>query len=84
MVTDVRRTVLTALAEVAPETEGEVIEPDADLLDVHDLDSMDLLNLVASIEDQLGVRIPERDWPNLRTLASAVEHLEGLLQPRTG
>ena len=74
---NVRAEVLAALADIAPEVAGEQIAPDADLLDEYDLDSMDLLNLVAGIEERLGVSIPEGDYPRLRTLDGAVTYLDG-------
>jgi acyl carrier protein len=75
-VTDtIRTTVVAALAEIAPEIQGATIDGSADLLDEYDLDSMDLLNLVGILHDQLGVDVPERDYPALRTLDGAVAYL---------
>jgi len=72
----IRTTVVAALAEIAPEVQGSTIDGSADLLDEYDLDSMDLLNLVAVLHDRLGVDVPERDYPELRTLDGAVAYLE--------
>lgn len=74
--TDIRGTVLAALAEIAPEIEGRRVDDDTNLLDELDLDSMDLVNLVAVLDDRLGIEIPERDYGELSTLGSAVAYLE--------
>lgn len=76
---DLRARYLAALRDIAPDLPEGYIDPKADLLDEYDLDSMDLLNLVATLSDQLGVDVPERDYPELRTLATAVPYLEGRL-----
>lgn len=73
---DIRTEVLAALADVAPDVTGDQVVGDADLLDEYDLDSMDLLNLVAGLEERLGVTIPEGDYPSLRTLDGAVAYLD--------
>lgn len=74
---DTRTHVLAALAEIAPEIADEPVDPGVDLLEEYDLDSMDLLNLVAALEGRLGVTIPESDYPRLRTLTGAVGYLDG-------
>jgi acyl carrier protein len=72
----IRDHVADALFEVAPELEGTTIDPDADLQDTFDLDSMDFLNFVTGLTERLGTDIPERDYPHLRTLGGAVAYLE--------
>lgn len=73
---DIRAHVVAALVEIAPEIDAGSIDPDADLLDAYDLDSMDLLNLVTALHERLGVDIPEGDYAELRTLRTAVDYLE--------
>jgi acyl carrier protein len=72
---DVRARLGDALAEIAPEVDLDAIPGDADLAESADLDSMDLLNLMAAIDASLGVSIPERDYPQLRTLDGMVDYL---------
>lgn len=76
---DIRAEVLRLLGEVAPELDPTRIEPDVDFRDQLDLDSMDLLNFVISVDEQLGVDIPERDYGQLSTLDAFVEYLAGRL-----
>jgi acyl carrier protein len=75
----IRRAVLDALARVAPEADLDAIEPDVDLREQIDVDSMDLLNLVIGIHERTGVEIPERDYPKLVTLDGCVAYLQARL-----
>ncbi len=70
-----REAVIHALTEVAPEADPNGIDPDTDLADQLDIDSMDFLNVVVAIHDQTGIEIPERDYPKLATLNDAVAYL---------
>lgn len=72
---ELREVVLKALGEVAPETDPASIDPEADLAEQLDIDSIDFLNLIESIHEQTGIEIPERDYPKLTTLADAVAYL---------
>ena len=71
----IRAEVLAALGELAPEVREHELDPQADLLDEFDLDSMDLLNLVTDLSTRLGIDIPDRDQSHMRTLDGAVDYL---------
>jgi len=70
-----REVVISALTEVAPDVDPAAIDPDADLAEQLDIDSMDFLNIIVAIHEQTGIEIPERDYPKLSTLADAVTYL---------
>lgn len=72
---ELRRLVLEVLGEIAPEADADDLDPSADLREELDLDSMDLLNLVTGLEQRLGITVPERDYPRVRSLDGAVEYL---------
>ncbi|TCO72344.1 phosphopantetheine-binding protein [Rhodovulum euryhalinum] len=72
---DIRAAYLVALIDVAPDLSADGIGPDDHLQDDLDLDSMDVLNLVAALHKALGVDIPEADYPQIATLALAVPYL---------
>jgi len=72
---EARAAIVAALAEVAPEIDASAINPGVDLTEQLDLDSMDYLNWLLEIHDRTGVDIPERDYPNLMTVAAATEYL---------
>ena len=77
--TEIRDAVLRALAGIAPEVAGESIPADAPLRDVVDLDSVDFLNFVVALDEQLGVDVPEADYPALATLNGCVTYLAARL-----
>jgi acyl carrier protein len=70
-----REVVIGALTEVAPEIDPGAIDPDTDLTEQVDIDSMDFLNVIVAINEQTGIEIPERDYPKLSTLSNAVAYL---------
>ena len=70
-----REVVIRARTEVAPDVDPGAIDPDADLAEQLDIDSMDFLNIVAAIYEQTGIEVPERDYPKLSTLSDAVRYL---------
>jgi len=49
---------------------------DEDIRDQLDLDSMDFLNVLVAIAEQLRVEIPERDYAKVRTLDALVAYVE--------
>jgi acyl carrier protein len=40
-----------------------------------DIDSMDFLNFVIALHKELGVGLPEKDYPKLATLDGCVDYL---------
>jgi acyl carrier protein len=70
-----REVVIGALTEVAPEIDPGAIDPDTDLTEQVDIDSMDFLNVIVAINEQTGIEIPERNYPQLSTLNNAVAYL---------
>jgi acyl carrier protein len=72
---ELREIVVAALTEVAPYVEPGSIEPDTDLTEQLDIDSMDFLNIIVAIHDRTGMEIPERDYPKLSALNDAVAYL---------
>jgi acyl carrier protein len=72
---EIRSAVLRALGEIAPEADLDALDPDANLRDRLDLDSMDVLNVMIALRDALHVDIPETDYAKLATLNLAVAYL---------
>lgn len=73
------------LASIAPDADLDAVDPDADLREEIELDSMDMLNLVIALHKRLGVDVPEVDVPKLATLGGATDYLASRLpDPPTG
>ena len=70
-----------ALGHIAPDVNGTTIDPRGELTVEADLDSMDFLGLVTYVSERIGHDIPERDYPQLISLASFVTYLGSLTEP---
>ncbi len=76
MTTDeIKDTVLRMLGEIAPEVDLAAIKPDVDFRDQLDLDSMDFLNFVIAVDQELHVEIAEADYPRFSTLDGFVAYI---------
>ena len=76
---EIRQTVLQALSSIVPEADPATIEPDLEFREQLDMDSMDFLNFVIAVDKQLGVEIPEVDYPKMSTLDDCVAYIEARL-----
>ena len=63
------------LTRIAPDIEADDVADDDHIQDDLELDSMDVLNLVTALHERTGIDIPEADYPQIATLALAVEYL---------
>jgi acyl carrier protein len=71
----IKALVLSEIRKIAPEAELDQVDPDTDLREQIDLDSMDILNLAIAIHERTGVDIPESDYPKMVTLTGAIAYL---------
>jgi acyl carrier protein len=73
--TELRERLLAILGGIAPEAREIDIDPEQSFRDQLDMDSMDFLNFVTAVHKQLGVPIPELDYPRLASLNGAVHYV---------
>ncbi|TXH01304.1 MAG: acyl carrier protein [Rhodocyclaceae bacterium] len=71
----IRAAVLAIVKRLAPEIDPTRIIADKPLRTQIDLDSMDWLNVLATIHEKLGVNIPETDYGKVQTLDGIVAYL---------
>jgi acyl carrier protein len=71
----IRNTVLEVLGQIAPEADPGAIDPNVNLREQLDIDSMDFLNFLIALDKKLQVDIPERDYGQLSTLDACVSYL---------
>ena len=76
---DIDAVVREELGNIAPEVDLKTIDPEANLREALDIDSMDFLNFITAIHHRLGLDIPELDHPKLATLAGAIDYLKSKL-----
>ncbi|MBN2906958.1 MAG: acyl carrier protein [Rhodobacteraceae bacterium] len=72
---EIRAAFLAALSDVAPDIDPATVGGGDHIQDDLELDSMDVLNLVATLHKALGVDIPEADYPQIATLDLAARYL---------
>ncbi|MGO9603575.1 MAG: acyl carrier protein [Candidatus Binataceae bacterium] len=77
---ELKALVLQKLAAIAPETDADQIDPNVDLREQIDIDSMDILNLMIAIHEATGVEIPEADYPKILTLNACVAYLSARIR----
>lgn len=73
---ELRAAVIDELGNIAPETDAATIDPNGDLREALDIDSLDFLNFLAALHERLGINVPERDYAKLLTVNGAVAYLE--------
>lgn len=72
---DARTAVHTALGKVAPDVDLATVTEDSRLRQDLELDSLDFLRLVQSLDTATGVDIPERDYPQVGTVRGLIDYL---------
>ena len=72
---ELRKTILSEISNIAPEVDTASLDPDADIREALDFDSMDVMNLVIALHQGLKVDIPDADAIKLVTLNGAIAYL---------
>ena len=73
---EIRAVALATLLSIAPEVAADELRGDRPLRNQVDLDSMDWLNFLLGLHEQLEVDIPEADYARLVTLDDVVAYLQ--------
>ena len=71
----IRETILRVLSDVVPNANTQAISPDISFHDQLELDSIDFLRLMMSLEKELDVTIFDFDYPKLSTLKGCEHYL---------
>ncbi len=74
-----RTALLAILAAIAPEADLTRLDPDAPLRDQLDIDSIDFMNFLIAVNEQLHIDVPETDYGKVATLNHCLDHLASLL-----
>ncbi len=72
---EARELIGSALRQAAPGSDIDTIDPDAELREALELDSLDFLQFVEILSESSGHRIDEDDYPELETLNSSIKFL---------
>jgi len=71
---EIREVVLHTLHMIAPEAELDEINPEGNLQEEIELDSLDFLRFMQQLNKDLGVDVPEADYEQLSTLNRCVDY----------
>lgn len=66
---------LRILADIAPEADLQRLKPEISFRDQVDIDSINYLDFVIALHRELGVGIPETNYPQYSTLQGCIEQL---------
>ncbi|MGZ4602590.1 MAG: acyl carrier protein [Kineosporiaceae bacterium] len=71
--------ILDGLAEIVNEETGlavDAVQSDKNFTDDLDIDSLSMMTIVVNAEEKFGVRIPDDDVKNLKTVGDAVSYIQ--------
>ena len=77
---EIKNVILEIIKDIDEDADVENLNPDQELRDQLDLDSMDFLDIVMELRKRYKLQIPEADYPHLATLQSCITYLQPRLQ----
>jgi acyl carrier protein len=78
----IRDRVTKILLRLAPDHDFGALRPGASLRKELTADSMDILNFVTALHEELGVDVPEEHYEKIDTLDGCVEYMAAALAAR--
>ncbi|MCA8926680.1 MAG: acyl carrier protein [Alphaproteobacteria bacterium] len=72
---EIKAILIGEITAIAPDIDPSSIPPDEDVREALDLDSMDMLNIIAALHERLGIDIPEADAPRFFTVNGGVRYI---------
>jgi acyl carrier protein len=72
---DLKQRILQQFSAIAPDIDPATIDPDLELRDQFDFDSMDRLHFATGISKEFTIEIPEKDYPQLVSLQKACDYV---------
>ena len=72
---EIRKTIFQLLKQMAPDTEPSILKPDENIRKTLDIDSFDTLQFLVSLNEKMGIEIPEADYGKIPTLKTLVDYL---------
>jgi acyl carrier protein len=72
---DIKTSLSRLILNIAPEADIDSLDPSADMRDELDLDSMDFLRLLTSIDKEMQVNIPESDYGQVNSFQTLTEYI---------
>lgn len=76
---EIRGRLLTLLAGVAPDIDPRSVDPDRELRDQFDFDSMDTLHFAAAVSETFHIPIAETEYSRLAAIGPAADFIQSKL-----
>ena len=73
--TDIRAELADIVEEIAG-VPADDVQPDKEFIGDLDVDSLSMVEIVVAAEEKFGVRIPDNDVKNLKTVGDAVDYID--------
>lgn len=75
----IRGRLLTLLTAVAPDIDPHAVDPERELRDQFDFDSMDTLHFAAAVSEAFHIPIAETEYSKLGGIGAAADFIQGKL-----
>ena len=72
---EITKIIFQLLKKIAPETEPSALLPEENIREALNIDSFDSLQFLVSLDEKLGIEIPEQDYGKTNTLKNLVEYI---------
>lgn len=72
---EIRQIIFQLLKKIAPETEPSAMSDDENIREVLNIDSFDSLQFLVTLDEKLGIEIPEEDYGKTTTLKKLVNYI---------
>lgn len=72
---EIRQIIFQLLKKIAPETEPSAMSDDENIREVLNIDSFDSLQFLVTLDEKLGIEIPEEDYGKITTLKKLVNYI---------
>lgn len=72
---EIKNIIFQLLKKIAPDTEPSALQPEENIREVLNIDSFDSLQFIVSLNEKLGIEIPEEDYGKISTLKSLINYL---------
>ncbi|WP_291096970.1 MULTISPECIES: acyl carrier protein [unclassified Flavobacterium] len=72
---EIKKIIFQLLKQIAPDTEPSELKPDENIRETLNIDSFDSLQFLVSLDEKLGISIPEQDYGKTTTLKNLVNYI---------
>ncbi len=76
---EINNAIIEVLQQIVPEMAPATLDARVSFRDQFEIDSIDYLNVILTLEKRLGIKIPEIDYPKLSSLDGCAGYLENAL-----